>query len=75
MKGRKRMISGILTSILGYILIIGFILGFLGGCIYIVIYGIHEYLEEADRFCIFVIVAGCIGIMMVVIIILKGFGL
>ena len=69
------MISGILSSILGYILITGFILGFLSGCIYIIICGIHGYLEDSDGFCIFVIVAGCIGLMMVAIIILKVFGL
>jgi hypothetical protein len=69
------MISGILSSILGYILIIGFIFSFFGGCIYIIICGIREYLEESDRFCLFVIIMGCIGIMMVVIIILKTFGL
>jgi len=69
------MISEILTDILGYILIGGFILGFLGGSIYTVIYGIRGYLEEADEFCLFVIVVGCIGVMIGVIIILKAFGL
>lgn len=69
------MISGILTSILGYILFIGFILGFLGGCIYIIICGIRGYLDEADGFCIFVVVAGCIGVMFVAIIVLKTLGL
>lgn len=69
------MISGVLSGILGYILITGFILCLLSGCIYIIICGIRRYLEEEDRFCIFVIVAGCIGIMMVAIIILRAFGL
>ena len=69
------MISGILSSILGYILTIGFILGFLGGSIYIIICGIRGYLAEEDRFCLFVITAGCVGVMIVAIIILKAFGL
>ena len=69
------MISGILSGILGCILMIGFILCLLSGCIYIIICGIRGYLDEADRFCIFVIVAGCIGVMMVAIIVLKAFGL
>ena len=69
------MISGILVNILGYILFIGFILCFFGGCIYIIICGIRGYLAEEDEFCIFVIVAGCIGIMIDVIIILKALGL
>lgn len=69
------MISGILTSILGYILFIGFILCFLGSCIYIIICGIRGYLDEADGFCIFVVVAGCIGVMIVAIIVLKALGL
>jgi hypothetical protein len=69
------MISGILSEILGGILIIGFILSFLAGCIYIIICGIHGYLEDADGFCIFVIVAGCIGIMIIAIIVLRAFGL
>lgn len=69
------MISGILSDILGYILIGGFILGFFGGCIYVIICGIREYLEEEDKFCLFVIVAGCIGVMLVAIIVLRAFGL
>lgn len=69
------MISGVLSSILGYILFIGFILCFLSGCIYIIICGIRGYLDEADGFCIFVIVAGCIGIMIIAIIVLKALGL
>ena len=69
------MISGILSSILGYILFVGFILCFLGSCIYIIICGILGYLDEADGFCIFVIVGGCIGVMIVAIIILKALGL
>lgn len=69
------MISGILSSILGYILIIGFILCFSGGCIYVIIRGIREYLEEADGFCLFAIVVGCVGVMMIAIIILRAFGL
>lgn len=69
------MISGILVNILGYILFISFILCFLGSCIYIIICGIRGYLSEEDGFCIFVIVAGCIGVMIVAIIILKAFGL
>ena len=69
------MISEILSDILGYILIGGFVLGFLGSSIYAVIYGIRGYLEEADELCLFVIVVGCIGVMIGVIIILKAFGL
>jgi hypothetical protein len=69
------MISGILSDILGYILIGGFILCFFSGCIYVIIRGIREYLEEEDKFCLFVIVAGCVGVMMVAIIILRAFGL
>jgi len=69
------MISGILSDILGDILIIGFILCFLAGCVYIIICGIREYLEEEDKFCLFVIVAGCVGVMLVAIIILRAFGL
>ena len=69
------MISGILSDILGTILFIGFFLGFLVGCIYIIVCGIRGYLEEEDRFCLSIIVAGCIGIMMVAIIVLKAFGL
>jgi hypothetical protein len=69
------MISGSLSGILWYILFIGFILCFFGGCIYIIICGIHGYLEDADGFCISVIVAGCIGIMTDAIIILKALGL
>ena len=65
------MISGILSSIL----VIGFILCLLSGCIYIIICGIRGYLDEADEFCIFVIVAGCIGVMIVAIIALKALGL
>ena len=65
------MISGILSGIL----MIGFILCLLSGCIYIIICGIRGYLDEADRFCIFVIVAGCIGVMIVAIIALKALGL
>lgn len=69
------MISGILSDILGYILIIGFILGFLSGCIYMIVYGVRESLEEKNWFWILVIILGCIGVMTVVIIILKTFGL
>lgn len=69
------MISGILSEILGDILIIGFILSFLVGCIYTIICGIRGYLEEEDGFCIFVIVAGCIGVMTIIIIVLKALGL
>ena len=69
------MISGILSEILGSILLIGFFLGFLVSCIYGIICGIRGYLEEKDEFCIFAIVAGCIGIMIVAIIVLKAFGL
>ena len=69
------MISEILISILGYILFTSLILGFLGGCIYGIICGIRGYLEEEDGFCLFVIVAGCIGVMFVAIIVLKAFGL
>jgi len=69
------MISGILTDILGYILIGGFILCFLSGCIYVIICGIRGYLEDDDNFCLFVIVTGCVGVMIVAIIILKAFGL
>ena len=69
------MISGILSSILAYILFISFILAFCGGCVYLIIYGIREYLEEEDGFFLFVTVLGCIGVMIVVIIVLKAFGL
>ena len=69
------MISEILADILSYILFISFILCFSGGCIYVIICGIRGYLEEEDGFCIFVIVAGCVGVMIVAIIILKAFGL
>lgn len=69
------MISGILTDILGYILFTSFILCFLGGSIYGIICGIREYLEEEDGFCLFMIVAGCVGVMCAVIIILKALGL
>jgi len=69
------MISEILTDILGYILFGGFILGLLGGCLYATICGIRGYLEEEDGFCLFVIVMGCIGIMIATILILKAFGL
>ena len=69
------MISGILSDILGYILIGGFILGFLGGCVYIIICRIQEYLREEDGFCIFTIAAGCVGVMIVAIIVLRAFGL
>lgn len=69
------MISGILSEILGDILFIGFFLGFLIGCIHIIIWGIQGYLEEEDKFCLFMIITGCIGIMITVIIVLKAFGL
>lgn len=69
------MISGILADILSYILFISFILSFSGGCIYVIICGIRGYLEEEDGFCLFVIVEGCVGIMLVAIIALKAFGL
>ena len=69
------MISGILSDILEYILIGGFIFCFLGGCIYVIICGIRGYLEDEDNFCLFVIAAGCVGVMIVAIIILKAFGL
>ena len=69
------MISGILSTILGYILFIGFILCFSAGCIYLIIDGIQKYLKEADDFHLFGIIVGCIGIIIVAIIILKAFGL
>lgn len=69
------MISKILVDILGYILSISFILGFLGGCIYLIIDGIRNYLKNTDWIYLFEIVSGCTGIMIVVIIILKAFGL
>ena len=69
------MISGILVDILVYILFINFILCFLGGCIYVIIYSIREYLKEANGFYIFLIVVGCVGVMMVIIIVLGAFGL
>lgn len=69
------MISGILSEILGDILITGFTLGFLTGCIYIIVCGIRGYLEEEDKFCLLVIVAGCIGVMIIAIIVLRAFGL
>lgn len=69
------MISRILSDILGYILIGGFILCFFGGCIYLIICGIREYLKEEDKFYLFVIVVGCVGVMLVAIIVLRTFGL
>lgn len=69
------MISEILTNILGYILIGGFVLGLFGGSIYAIICGIREYLEEEDGFCLFVIVMGSIGAMIALILILKALGL
>jgi len=69
------MISGILANILGYILFTSFILCFLCGCVYIIICGIRGYLEDEDNFCLFVITAGCVGVMIVAIIVLKAFGL
>lgn len=69
------MISEILVNILGYILFTSFILCFLGGSVYGIICGIRGYLEEEDGFCLFMIVAGCIGVMAVAIIVLKAFGL
>lgn len=65
------MISGILVNIL----FTNFILCFFGGCIYIIIYGIRGYLEEEDGFYLFAIIIGCISVMIVVIIVLKAFGL
>ena len=69
------MISGILSNILGYILIIGFILGFLGGSIYLIIYGVREYLAEKNWVWLSLTVFGCISVMAVIILILKAFGL
>ena len=69
------MISGILTDILMYILFTSFILGFLGACIYLIIDGVREYLENTEGLYLFQVVMGCIGIMLNVIIILKTFGL
>ena len=69
------MISGILSEILAYILFIGFGLCFLGSCIYLVIYGVREYLKDTDGFYLFEVVIGCIGVMIVTIIVLKAFGL
>jgi hypothetical protein len=69
------MISGILSDILAYILFTSFILCFLGGCVYLIIYGIREYLEEANGFFIFATVLGCFGVTIVAIIILGVFGL
>ena len=69
------MISGILSSILGYILIGGFILGFFGACVYLIIWGIRQYLEEEGGFFLFATILGCIGAMIVIIIVLKAFGL
>lgn len=70
------MISGILTSILGYVLFIGFILFLLGGGIYLIIEGIREYLKGAtDSFHLFEIIVGCVSVMIAVIIVLKTFGL
>lgn len=69
------MISGILSTILGYILFIGFILCFSAGCLYLIIDGIQKYLEEANGFHLFGIIVGCIGVMIIAIIVLKAFGL
>ena len=69
------MISEILTDILMYILFTSFILGFLGVCIYLIIDGVREYLENTEGLYLFQVVMGCIGIMLNVIIILKAFGL
>lgn len=69
------MISEILVDILSYILFISFILCFSGGCVYVIICGIREYLEEEDGFFIFATVMGCVGAMIVIILVLKAFGL
>jgi len=69
------MISGILSNILAYILFTSFILCFFGGCVYLIIYGVRQYLEEEDGFFIFATVIGCIGVMLVAIIVLRAFGL
>jgi hypothetical protein len=69
------MISKILVDILGYVLFISFILCFLGGCIYLIIDSIRKYLEDTDLFYLLEAVLGCIGIMIIAIIILKTFGL
>lgn len=69
------MISGILVNILAYILFTSFILCFSGGCIYLIIDGIRNYLEDTDGLYLFEIVVGCVGAMIVAIIVLKAFGL
>lgn len=69
------MISEILMDILAYILFTSFILCFFGGSIYMIIGGIREYLEEADSFDLFVIIAGSIGALISVTLVLKAFGL
>jgi len=69
------MISGTLSTILACILFISFILCFFGGCVYLIIYGIRQYLEEEDGFFIFATIMGCVGAMIVIIIVLKAFGL
>ena len=69
------MISGILVNILGYVLFISFILCSFGVCVYLIIDGIRNYLEDTGWLYLFETILGCIGIMTVVIIILKTFGL
>lgn len=70
------MISGILASILGYILFISFILLLLGGGIYLIIGSIQEYLEGiTDSFYLVGIILGCVCVMLAAIIILRAFGL
>jgi len=69
------MISGILVSILGHILFIGFILCFLGVAIYLIIDGVREYLKNTNLLFIFEIILGCVCVMAAVILTLMTFGL
>ena len=69
------MISGILANILAYILFISFSLCFSGGCIYLIIDGIRNYLEDMYGLYLFEIVTGCVGVMVIIIIVLGAFGL
>ena len=69
------MISRILADILAYILFISFILCFSGGCIYLIIDGIRNYLDNTEGLYLFEIVTGCVGVMIITIIVLGAFGL
>lgn len=66
------MISEILINILGYILFIGFCLCFFAGSVYLIIDSIQKYLEDTDLFYLLETVLGCIGIMIIAILVLKA---